>query len=81
MYRDYEERYGEHVGFCRVHKHPVLGSCDDCEDDPRENFAHEPKCAYCGREYTCNCEWPGDGHMCPRCDLEAEETKIPSHGS
>ena len=40
MVLDYEERYGEHVGYCRVHKHPVLGSCDDCEDDP--NFDHEP---------------------------------------
>jgi hypothetical protein len=42
MYRDYEERYGEHVGFCRIHKQRVLGSCDDCEDDARENYDHEP---------------------------------------
>jgi hypothetical protein len=75
MVLDYEERYGEHVGYCRVHRQRVLGSCDDCEDDPRENFDHEPACAYCGREYTCGCEWPLEGHMCPRCD--AEETKSP----
>jgi hypothetical protein len=78
MVLDYEERYGEHVGFCRVHRQRVLGSCDDCEQD---DSYHDPVCMYCSKNFSCDCEWPGDGHMCPRCDLLAEETKIPSHRS
>ena len=31
--REYEERYGEHVGMCRIHG-TVLGSCDICEGEP-----------------------------------------------
>jgi len=31
--REYEERYGEHVGTCRIHG-TVLGSCDICEGEP-----------------------------------------------
>ena len=38
MYRmdidEYEERYGEHVGYCRTHKHRVVDDwCEDCEDE------------------------------------------------
>ena len=79
MVLDYEERYGEHVGFCRVHHQRVLGTCDDCEqDDPRQNYDHSEKCNYCGREYLCRCDWPSEsGAMCPRCDLEGEMLKSP----
>jgi len=31
--REYEERYGEHVGMCKIHG-AVLGSCDICEGEP-----------------------------------------------
>ena len=31
--REYEERYGEHVGMCKIHG-TVLGSCDICEGEP-----------------------------------------------
>ena len=74
MNLDYEERYGEHVGFCRIHRQRVLGTCALCEDDAHE----EASCDYCGREYACDCESPIGDHMCPQCDLAAEETKIPS---
>ena len=30
--REYEERYGEHVGMCKIHG-TVLGSCEICEGD------------------------------------------------
>lgn len=30
--REYEERYGEHVGTCSIHG-TVLGSCSACEQD------------------------------------------------
>jgi len=30
--REYEERYGEHVGMCKIHG-TVLGSCDICEGE------------------------------------------------
>ena len=30
---EYEERYGEHVGYCRVHHIRVLDTCQACEDD------------------------------------------------
>jgi len=30
---EYEERYGEHVGYCRVHHIAVLDTCQLCEDD------------------------------------------------
>jgi len=29
---EYEERYGDHVGYCRVHHITVLDSCQLCED-------------------------------------------------
>ena len=31
--REYEERYGEHVGMCKIHG-TVLGSCEICEGEP-----------------------------------------------
>ena len=30
---EYEERYGEHVGYCRVHHITVLDSCPYCEEE------------------------------------------------
>ena len=30
---EYEERYGEHVGYCSVHHITVLDTCQYCEDD------------------------------------------------
>ena len=41
--REYEEHYGEHVGYCSVHKHDVLDSyCEDCGDDiPYEEYVSE----------------------------------------
>ena len=79
MNLDYESRYGEHVGFCRVHRQRVLGTCDLCEDDDyEESDDHTEKCIYCGRAFACHCDWPGEsGAMCPRCDGEAEDSKMP----
>ena len=80
MNLDYESRYGEHVGFCRVHRQRVLGTCDLCEDDDyEESDDHTEKCNYCGRAFACHCDWPGaSGAMCPRCDGAAEDSKIPA---
>jgi len=36
---EYEERYGEHVGYCRVHHIAVLDTCQLCEDDAPEQCA------------------------------------------
>ena len=79
MNLDYESRYGEHVGFCRVHRQRVLGTCDLCEDDDyEESDDHTEKCNYCGRAFACHCDWPGaSGAMCPRCDGDAEDSKMP----
>ena len=38
---EYEERYGDHVGYCRVHHITVLDSCPYCED---ENAIECPEC-------------------------------------
>ena len=37
--QEYEERYGEHVGYCRVHHIRVLDTCQECEDDAPEQCA------------------------------------------
>jgi len=31
--KEYEETYGEHVGYCRIHHIDVLGSCEYCDSD------------------------------------------------
>ena len=36
---EYEERYGDHVGYCRVHHITVLDSCQYCEDDSVQECA------------------------------------------
>ena len=33
---EYEERYGEHIGYCSVHHITVLGSCEYCDDEDRQ---------------------------------------------
>jgi len=38
---EYEERYAEHVGYCRVHHIAVLDTCQYCEDD---NAIKCPEC-------------------------------------
>jgi hypothetical protein len=48
--RDYETRYGEHVGFCSVHQRRVLETCDDCEDDYEEEGGPMYTCIRCGEE-------------------------------
>lgn len=36
---------------------------------------HRAGCAYCSTRFDCSCNSPGQRHMCPRCDAEAEESK------
>ena len=36
---EYEERYGEHVGYCTRHHITVLDTCQACEDDTPEQCA------------------------------------------
>ena len=36
---------------------------------------HKAGCAYCPTRFDCSCDSPGQRHMCPRCDAEAEESK------
>ena len=36
---EYEERYGEHVGYCTRHHIRVLDTCQACEDDVPEQCA------------------------------------------
>ena len=46
--REYEERYGEEVGYCRRHGVTVVDDyCPDCEDAHREYCDQEGGCAVC----------------------------------
>ena len=40
--QDYEERFGETVGFCNIHKVRVVDNCERCEDE-RECNEEEKK--------------------------------------
>jgi len=44
--QEYEERYGDHVGYCRVHHITVLDTCQLCEDD-EANVSKYEECAQC----------------------------------
>jgi hypothetical protein len=35
--REYEDYYGVHVGYCRVHHQDVVDSCDDCDIEDKQN--------------------------------------------
>ncbi len=37
---------------------------------------HRAGCAYCPARFDCSCDSPGSRHMCPRCDAEAEDSKM-----
>ncbi len=37
---------------------------------------HRAGCAYCPARFDCTCDSPGQRHMCPRCEAEAEESKM-----
>jgi len=43
--REYEERYGEEVGTCNIHKAQILDrSCPQCEDEEHECQFHSACC-------------------------------------
>ena len=52
--QEYEERYGEHVGYCRVHHITVLDSCPYCDDDRVQECA---QCHYSTYEYPDDFTW------------------------
>jgi hypothetical protein len=39
--REYEDWYGEVVGYCRRHKISIIESCDLCEDEEESNNFEE----------------------------------------
>lgn len=43
---------------------------------PPKTEVHRAGCAYCSARFDCSCDSPGQRHMCPRCDAEAEESKM-----
>lgn len=48
---------------------PVFGN-------PSATEVHHAGCAYCPNKFPCSCGSPWVGHVCPRCDATAEESKM-----
>ena len=68
--KEYEENYGEHVGYCSVHGHDVLGYyCEDCGDDiPYEEWLSECCSALSvGEMDISTVDYGGPSGFCMRC--------------
>ena len=74
--RAYEERYGEEVGTCNIHKAQIVDrSCPQCEDEEHECQFHSAccdsppaegnRCGRCGDPSGFDCEC---GEPCGQCD-------------
>jgi len=59
--QEYEERHGDHVGYCRVHHITVLDSCPYCDDDRLQECA---QCHYSIYDAPDDFSWAEiDGEM------------------
>ncbi len=57
-------------------REPIVGYGGSWPEGLEAVGSHLAKCDYCPERFNCSCGRPGQGHMCPRCDAAAEDSKM-----